>query len=174
MTLETPGLLKPGQTDQVSWVCWGVIMGFWWWVSPGFLIPTLGNLLITDCWGIDLKFQPLEELSHPLDSWPGGGRSKRRRRVLFNLSAHTLILKIRKSMRQQIHFHQSRQLGCISEVWPEQNMFLSRRLKGNLCFFWWRSTLGDSGRSCFSSVFPTRVITRLLVCPGPHIVVSHQ
>lgn len=82
----------------------------WWCVSQGLLTHTWDNLLITDCWGIDLKFQSLEELFHPLDSWPGGGR---RRRVLFNLSAHThtdaqtrtLTLKIRKRMRQQIYIY---------------------------------------------------------------------
>lgn len=44
-------------------------MSFWWCLSPDFLILNPGNLLITDCWGIDLKFQPLEKLFHPQDSW---------------------------------------------------------------------------------------------------------
>ena len=69
MTLETVSL---EQTDLVACLGQSGMMSF----CSGFLILTLANQLITDCCGIDLKFQPLEKLSHPLDSWPGGGRGR--------------------------------------------------------------------------------------------------
>ena len=82
--------------------------------------------------------------------------------MLFSLSARTLTLKIMR--------HQTIRPHLRSVTAP--NVFSPRRLKENLCDSFDDEALRET--HCFSSVFPTRVITRLVVRPGPHIVVSHQ
>lgn len=79
--LSDPGDFLPAQTGTnrpgslAAWFCYKETASFLWHVSLFLTLSlTVGNLLITDCSGIDLKFQPSEKLSHPLDSWPGGER----------------------------------------------------------------------------------------------------
>lgn len=91
-----------------------------------------------------------------MDGWTGGGRGS----ICLHTHTHTHIQdKIR---------YQSRQIAFISDVWPIQNMFISRRVKGNLGLFWWWSTLVETGCSCFPSIYACNYKT------GPHIVKSHQ
>lgn len=173
MTLKSfcAGTNKTGCLDLLRWDD----EGFLWCLSPGFLILTLANLLITHCWGYWFEISALRKAA-PLFgqlAWRKKEKKEEEEGVIQSVLTHTHS-EDKKSMRHHVHLHQSRQLGHISKVWPaKKHVFIQKTQRESLCFFWWQSTGGRA--RCYSShVFPMCVITRLLVCLGPHIVVSHQ
>lgn len=171
MTLKSfcPGTNKTGCLDLLRWDD----EGFLWCLSPGFLILTLANLLITHCWEYWFEISALRKAAPLFGQLAWRKKEKKEEGVIQSVLTHTHS-EDKKSMRQHVHLHQSRQLGHISKVWPaKKHVFIQKTQRESLCFFWWQSTGGRA--RCYSShVFPMCVITRLLVCLGPHIVVSHQ
>lgn len=120
---------------------------FSWCLSLGFLTFTLGNLLITACWIIDLKFQPLDMIptfwTVGLEEEDEGGGGVR----CYSICLHTLTLRM---MRPHTYIYSFQTIKAASQKWdPYKTCIFEKTQRESLYFFWWRCTPGDTGHCCF-------------------------